>query len=1347
MESDVGHKLAVRVSASNGSGSTIATTAAVTGTVNWTMPPVYTGNLGEGGEGQHQGVAIDSKGDVWVVAEAQNRIEELNGAKKVFGTTGTGGGQLKGPDELAVDSKGDFWITEYGNNRVQELNEKGEFVLTFGWGVSNGESKFEICTSSCRAGIAGSGNGQLSDPSAVALDSKGNIWVVDRGNNRLEEFSEKGEYLLHTGVKGKESGQFEQPSGIAADAKGDVWVVDELNRRIQELNEKGEYVKQIKIEGYGYPNNVAINGHNDVWVVGSSGPAEEFNERGEHIAGFGLHGEYEEEGPEHIYNANGLAMSANTIWVADQERRVEEWSTATAPTEGEYHTPQPGTTIDYNAPVSGSGAPHNMSTSEVAKWGQTSEEAPVEATAIFPPDEPQSWPASGYKRATVYYLDEQGRMVNTATPSTSSYGAISTTEYNETNDVIRTLSPASRVAALEAGSKSVEVSKLLDTQSTYNGEGAKEKEALEPGTKLIESLGPQHMVKYVAGKETKESLARNHIKYFYDEGAKEVEEKTHEVYNLLTKTTDLAQLANEEEVEVRKTTTSYSGQENLGWKLRAPTSTTIDPEGKKLTHTTLYNKTTAQITETRGPEGSSGESPHDGKIIYYSAAANTEGYAGCGEHPEWAGMVCETLPAKQPETSGPPNPPKLPVTTVTYNIWNEPGTTTETFGSTTRTKTETYDAAGRLAGSETTSTSTADKSLPKVTNEYNTKTGALEVQSTTTEGKTKTVTGIHNTLGQLESYKDADGNTTKYKYGGPEIDNQVEEVSDNQGKQLYSYEETTKALNKLWVSGGTEGLTFTAGYNVEGKMTSEIYPNGMCANYTYNSIGEATGIEYIKTTNCAESKPTIWYSQNTMSSIRGQMLSQESTLGSENYAYDTAERLTETHETPAGEGCKTRIYAYDEESNRTSLTAREPNSKKECATEGGTVEKHTYDEANRLTDTGIEYDPLGNVTKLSAADAGEGGELKSTFYVDNAVATQSQNGKTISYEPDPTGRVRRTISETEATKAKTTTISHYDAPGEAPAWTTEEGTEKWTRDIPGIDGTLSAIENSGSSAVLQLHDLQGDTVATAALSSSETKLLSTYASTEFGVPNSGKPPPKYAFQGADGATSELGTGVITYGATSYVPQTGRALQSEEVEPPGASGGSGAGTPYTSQLEPWVMQGAARESSEAPGIGAAEEREAAEAACRANPASCTVWEDPPPKVDYLTFEEACNLAANIRNLISGEKEYEFVQLFFDLGGLAIDKLEEVVTGGDAEKWDEFLAGKLEYCTSELKFWGAEGGGCRVSQPTQAFKLCILHFCSPSITVPDLLKDSEVSMCAEWVHTQGGVRLGDCIYLGP
>jgi len=497
--------------------------------------------------------------------------------------------------------------------------------------------------------------------------------------------------------------------------------------------------------------------------------------------------------------------------------------------------------------------------------------------------------------------------------------------------------------------------------------------------------------------------------------------------------------------------------------------------------------------------------------------------------------------------------------------------------------------------------------LGKVTAEYNVKTGLLEKESAPVGGTTKTITSVRNTLGQLETYTDSEGNIAKYKYAGPEADGLLEEMSDSSNggatNQKYTYDETTKKLTKLVDSAAG---TFTASYDAEGRLVSELYPNEMCANYTTSSVGETTHIEYLKTSNCANKEAPVWFSETRTPSIRGEMLARESTLSNETYNYDITGRLLETQESPAGGYCKTRVYTYDEDSDRLSSTSREPNSKNECATEGGVTEGHNYDEGNRLTDAEAEYDTFGNITKLPAADS-EGHEIKSTFYVNNAVATQEQNGTKIESFLDPLGRTRESVSGTKKI------VAHYDASGEAVAWTCEkvaetcEGSGKWARNIPGIDGSLSAIQTNGGTPVLQLHDLEGNIVATAALSTSETKLLSTYNSTEFGVPNGGKAPPPYAWLGSGDVASSLPSGVITYGATSYIPQTGRALQSEEVAPPGAPAGTGAGAPVEFIEEAWNMQGAAREAAEAPGLEAGREREAEEAACRANPEACS--EDP------------------------------------------------------------------------------------------------------------------------------------------
>ncbi len=1070
-------------------------------------------------------------------------------------------------------------------------------------------------------------------------------------------------------------------------------------------------------------------------------------------------------------------------------------------------------TMAYDVPVSGSGAPYEMGSTKVAEWGQS--DPPMDATAIFPPDEVPADPPTGYKRASVYYLDSEDRTVNVAQPSSGSTTDISTTEYDASNNVVRTLSPANRELALSDGSKSAEESDLLDTKSEYNPE--EPSTGLPAEAELTNVLGPQHTVKLASGTQVE---ARDNTHYTYDQGA-----PSGGPYYLVTTTTEGAKYSGGE-TDVRTTTKSYGGQENLGWKLHTPTSTTTDPSGLKLVHTTLYEPNTGNVVETRMPAGASGGSSapgyslqfgsegkekekfgvigqdavnsagdvyvtdwkydrieefsssgafikefgaegtaegklngpygiainkstgivyvadeknnrvdefkengeyvgklgsagsgkgqfskptnltidsngniwvvdlghnrveefkengeainefgsegkgngqfigpegitvsdgnlyvvdhgndrvqefstagvylgqfgsegkgngqfkgpygiatdpasgdlyvvdggndrvqefsppgtflaefgsegkgngqfmvptglavnnngdayvvdlgnvrvqefvppttgntgaHDTQTIYYAAGTNPT-VAACGGHPEWANLPCQTQPVAQPEDTL----PNLPITTVTYNALDEPEVATETVGSSTKTTTDTYDNSGRLTSSQITSTS--GEALPKITYGYNKETGALETQSTTTGGKTKTITNLYNALGQLASYTDADENTATYTY---DIDGRLEETSQAKGSegkasQTYSYDATTGLLTKLVDSGAG---TFTASYDAEGKMTSEGYPNGMTASYAYNQAGEPTGLEYVKTTHCTTG--CTWLSESVVPSIHGQWLAQTQNnqiLGERTnaYTYDAAQRLTKVEETPAGKGCTTRIYAYDEDTNRTSLTTREPGSEGKCATSGGTVESHSYDSADRLTDSGITYNTWGDTQNLPGADAG--GKYLSTgpYYTDNQVAKQTQNGQTIEYKLDPTHRTRE-ILLSGTTSAEI--IEHYNSEGDSPSWTKNITTGTTTRYIQGMGGGLAAIQTNSEPSMLQLTDLHGDIAATASLSETATKLLTAENTTEYGVPTTSTPA-KYSWLGAEQRPTELPSGVIAMGARSYVPQLGRFLQTD-----------------------------------------------------------------------------------------------------------------------------------------------------------------------------------------------------------
>ena len=150
-----------------------------------------------------------------------------------FGSPGEGDGHFKEPAGIAVnESTGDVYVVDRGNNRIEQLGPKGEFIATWGFGVSDGEQKFEVCTTACRAGT---GIGALDSPGAIAVDnstgpSKGDVYVVmdaRAGRGVLWKLSANGEKLkpgtlTQNGIKGEKwEGALD---GVAVDSSGSVWV-------------------------------------------------------------------------------------------------------------------------------------------------------------------------------------------------------------------------------------------------------------------------------------------------------------------------------------------------------------------------------------------------------------------------------------------------------------------------------------------------------------------------------------------------------------------------------------------------------------------------------------------------------------------------------------------------------------------------------------------------------------------------------------------------------------------------------------------------------------------------------------------------------------------------------------------------------------------------------------------------------------------------------------------------------------------------------------------------------------------------------------------------------------------
>jgi hypothetical protein len=297
------------------------------------------------------------------------------------------------------------------------------------------------------------------------------------------------------------------------------------------------------------------------------------------------------------------------------------------------------TTYVYGIPLTGTGSAYDLSATATATWGQ--QDNPTDATAVFPPDQtPSGTPPSSYTRATVYYMDANALPVNTAEPG----GFITTTEYDNVGNTIRSISAANRQEALGSSTNTAweaAEARLLSTTNVYD----------TTGVKLVDSYGPAHMVNLPDGSQR---LARRHTNYVYDQGS-----PGGATYDLVTTQTESAKPVNgSAEQDTRSSSLAYNiSGDTSGWTLGTPLQTTVDPGTSphlNLTTTTKYDTTTGNLTQRMLPANPSGGDAHETDFVYYTAGTNSQD-SSCGNHPEWAGLTCDKKPAAQPGTSGLPN--------------------------------------------------------------------------------------------------------------------------------------------------------------------------------------------------------------------------------------------------------------------------------------------------------------------------------------------------------------------------------------------------------------------------------------------------------------------------------------------------------------------------------------------------------------------------------------------------------------------------------------------------------------------------------------------------------------------
>ena len=154
-------------------------------TVGGTGAPSYSGDGGpatSAGLNNPTGIAVDSSGNLYIADQRNERIRKVTGGTITTvagngsaGFSGDGGlapnAQLYYPEGIAVDGSGNLYIADSDNQRIRKVNAAGTISTIAG----NGNVGFN-CNNGTATSLA------LNHPSGVAVDSSGNLYVADYGD-------------------------------------------------------------------------------------------------------------------------------------------------------------------------------------------------------------------------------------------------------------------------------------------------------------------------------------------------------------------------------------------------------------------------------------------------------------------------------------------------------------------------------------------------------------------------------------------------------------------------------------------------------------------------------------------------------------------------------------------------------------------------------------------------------------------------------------------------------------------------------------------------------------------------------------------------------------------------------------------------------------------------------------------------------------------------------------------------------------------------------------------------------------------------------------------------------------
>ena len=167
---------------------------------------------------------------------------------------------------MHVDREGNVWVTDGipPGSAGKPAPDKGHIVVKF-------SPEGKVLLTLGKAGVPGDGPDTFNQPSDVVVGANGDIFVADghggNTNARIVKFSKDGKFIKTWGKRGSAPGDLDTPHAIAIDSRGRVFVGDRTNNRIQIFDQDGKFLEEWK--QFGRPSGIDIDAKDTIYVADS----------------------------------------------------------------------------------------------------------------------------------------------------------------------------------------------------------------------------------------------------------------------------------------------------------------------------------------------------------------------------------------------------------------------------------------------------------------------------------------------------------------------------------------------------------------------------------------------------------------------------------------------------------------------------------------------------------------------------------------------------------------------------------------------------------------------------------------------------------------------------------------------------------------------------------------------------------------------------------------------------------------------------------------------------------------------------------------------------------------------